>query len=309
MNYKLPIACMVLCVLGAGLAFAADEKKPEHKPATSAKSEKPEKDAKSAPAAAPAFVTEGIKAMSEEMEKVIEDPKNGTRHVKCDYFEKSTEAVDQKVLIDLLGKKQHKDPRVDAYIKWQLLSLRKGMFDADLVDDVLKIYRVAPRPIVRPGADAEPQMAQMVQRLKKEEVTQFTALWDEKVATHYNIYQPMLEYRNELYARLPRDFKVVRAGFQDAEERARLGYEIGAFTKQLGADLRTVAASAKPVEIGAMRNLALNYADKGGTKFFKTVKYDDKKKSASWESSVVKFDKKTFETLASDLEQMAKSGF
>lgn len=304
MIHKLPVAWMVLCMFGGGVAFGADDKKPDStKPTSSARADK---DAK---AGTPEFVTEAIKSLSEEMEKVIDDPKGATRRIKSDYFEKSTESIDQKALIELLGKRQHKDPRVDAYVKWQLLSLTKGMFDAEVVDDVLKIYRSAPRPAPRPGSDMEPQMGQMVQRLKKEEVSQANLLWEEKIAAHLAVFQPMLDYRSELYGRMPRDFKVVRAGFQDAEERARLGYDIGTFTKQLGSDLRNVAATAKPVEIGQMRNLALSYADKGTTRTFKSVKYDDKKKAASWESSVVKFDKKTFETLASDLEQMSKAGF
>ena len=259
--------------------------------------------------AVPPVLETAITALTAEFEAVLKDPAGGTTREKSDYFLKTKDTVDESALLKVLASRINKDVRVDSYIKWQLISIQKGPFSEQNTKPSIQLYRKTPMPPVRPGSGNDGEMVSMLSRVNKDNYTEANQQWQAKLLAHDKTVLPMLGYRDELYGRLVRTNEVIRAGFDDADQRSQRGYEARTFITRLSGDLRSLAAGSKPVEINQMASLVMNYAGKAGNKAYNGIKFDDKSKKAAWETRPTGFDKKAMDKFANDLKDMSKSGF
>jgi hypothetical protein len=255
----------------------------------------------------PEFVTTGIEALKAEMEAALKDPVGATLREKSDFFATGSDTLDETELLKLLSKRHDRNPAVDAYVKWQLLSLQKVPFNDENTKAAFKLYRSAIAAPARPGTGADGEMQAMLRQVNKDNYAQANAAWEARISAHNRIVGPIWKYRDELYSRLPKSFEVVRAGFDDAEARMQRGYDVRKMVDQLSADLRGIAAGAKPVEINRMVQLARFYASREGAQTYDTLQED--KGNVKWKTGKLRFDKKKMEQLAKDLEETAKLGF
>lgn len=280
---------MLLCLLGIAGApgFAAEP--------TTKKSGEPE------------FVTKAIEALKGEMEEALKDPAKATIRDKSDYFATSSDTLPEEELAKLLGKRHDRNPAVDAYVKWQLLSIQKESFGEKTVAGVFKLYRSAVAAPARPGVGNDGEMQSMLRQVNKDNYTQANAAWESRLSAHNRVVAPIWKYRDELYSRLPKTFEVIRAGFDDAESRMQRGYDVKDIVNRLSGDLRGLAAGAKPAEINRMVQLARFYASREGPQTYDALQED--KGQIKWKTNKPSFDKKRMEQLAKDLEETAKLGF
>jgi hypothetical protein len=305
-------AVAVVAVVAASLAFAlampqATSHAQATKPATRAeRSDKSDDDV-------PPFVASAIKVLTEEIESAIKSPGASKVREKSDYFEKSTQTIEEQALLKILAQRISRDARVDAYVKWQLLSLQKQPFKPENARAATQLYRRTQAPPAMPGTGNDGVMASEIVRVKKDDVPAADTQWRAKIDAHRAVVQPMIEYREDLYSRIPRTFELVRAAFEDAHSRMERGYPSNDFVTRVEADLRSLAAGSKPAEINQMIGLVQKFSGLTGNRFYKGVKLrgGDKpdKDNVIWDTEVPGFDKKRMEKLATDLRDMAKAGF
>jgi hypothetical protein len=198
-----------------------------------------------------------------------------------------------------------------------LLSAQKGVFEEELGKQAIKLYQKAPNMPPRPGASGDPkeqaQLANVITGMKPEQVEEFNTKWKEKVTNETKFVQPILSYRDELFARLPRTYEAFRAGYEDALERAKAGYDTSGIVKRVNNDLRAQAAGMKPVEIGKLAALVQNYAGKTGatvnTELEVKESKDKKTKTVAWKATPMAISQKDCDALFKDLVEMSKAGF
>jgi hypothetical protein len=308
------VLILSLCVASVSLAGPGEKKEGEKKAATE-KTDKVEKETEKpkpkGDVAIPDALTNAAKEMATEFETALKDP-SGTFRDKSDYFAKSTEMFDQDAILTMLEKKHHKDPRVDAYVKWQLISAQKGQFDEAHTKRAIAVYtnkRPSPAPYPGTSPNEQAELANAIKGMKQTDVEAANAKWKEKLATHQRQYAPMLGYRDELYTRLPRNFETLHAAYEDALDRINRGYDASAFVKRVGQDLRSIAAGSKPVEIGKLATMVQYYSGKTGAVVSTDVIFDEKAKEVKWKTNPLSIDKKAADALYKDLVDMSKAGF
>ena len=252
-----------------------------------------------------------IDTLTAEMQRALNAPEHAVLRTACDYFDKRADTVAPDALLDALTRRLNRDPRIDGYVKWQLLSIQKTAFCGTIADRALQIYLRCPPPPARPGASAIDQrrLTAQIGTLKEADVQAFNQNWDETIRLSDLQFMPLLGFRDMLYARLPKNFDVLRAALLDADQRVQGGYDPKAFLKTVFADTRAWANGASKSDVTRMSDLVQMYATRDPTKRFTEIAYNDKKMSATWHTAGTRFDKKACETLAADLRQIANAGF
>lgn len=256
----------------------------------------------------PDFVKSGIESLKAEIEAVIKDPQGAVAiRDKSDYFSTISSALPESQLLELLGRRLNRNPVIDSYVKWQLLSLQKTPFSQENVPEAFKLYRSTMVAPVRLGVGNDREMQMLLKQVNKENLSQVNTSWLSQRTAHDRLAAPFWAYRDELYRKLPKTFEIVRAGFEDAEQRMQRGYYSKSFVDQLILDLRGLAAGAKPVEINQLAQFARYYAGREGVLVYDQIQED--KGKVKWKTLRFRFDKNKMNELASDLEETAKLSF
>jgi hypothetical protein len=138
------------------------------------------------------------------------------------------------------------DARAQAYVKWQLLSALGGKFPDELKARAIKAYRNAPVPTEHPARNRQ-EMDRRLNRIgimnADAEVGINQELGD--AIARYRLYiEPMLEYRDEFYKRLPGGYDTLVAGVQDTFDRVSQGAPATEFWRTVGGQVRAWALTA-----------------------------------------------------------------
>ena len=215
---------ILLCALslwGALLARAADVK------ATDTKKPEIKKPAAPDPKSI-AFINKTAQELVKEAAASMKEAGPNKLHDKSDLFGETPppEATPDAILA-ALEKQQSSDPRVDAYVKWQLLSGVKAAFPDELAARAVNAYRRAPEPFAHPGLERGKltSLLYKVGMMKKDRMDEVNKGFSDSVdkITADNLY--ILAYRKALYARLPLTGDSVMAGLDDVSLRVRRGLD------------------------------------------------------------------------------------
>jgi hypothetical protein len=167
----------------------------------------------------------------------VKDPTSHPLRRACDYFNGETASVPLEALLVVLekplpGPGGGGDPRVVAYVKWQLLSALPAELDVEAVDRLVRVYERAPLPPPRFGCAAGEQrrLDKLLPGARPQDDVPLTAKLQHAVDQAAHAHAPILAYRDELYRRLPTGKAKFLAGLTDAEQR--LG--VAASTEALG---------------------------------------------------------------------------
>jgi hypothetical protein len=176
---------------------------------------------------------------------------------KCDYFARGKpEGLTPEAIVAALEKPVSADARAEAYVKWQLLSGLDGKFPEELRARAINVYRRAPVPVNHPGLDH----AGLQRLLQRVGITKADAEPDINsefgdVITRYRVQiEPILEYRDELYARMPPGFETLAAGLEDIYARVSHGAPANEFWTTVSAGVRSWALTSS--DSAKMRQLA-----------------------------------------------------
>jgi hypothetical protein len=265
-----------------------------------------------------AAVSKAVAALKKEFADHAKDPIAPIRK-DSNYFVQSPDGeVTVEAILTALERRVGDEPKMDGYIKWQLLSGIKGKVDGKLAGRAIAIYQRAPQPAIRPGTDdaEKRQLQQMLPpRVEDAEVAdQYNKEWTEKVFRARQANEPIFRFRDELFEKLPASLGTFRAGLQDAYLRVMNGYAADKFVEGMEKDIRDWAHEARPAELNDLANLLRGLAREmtGKTprspEYFTQVHYDSKNQKLSWDKGRANFAKdKDLTDLADYLNQRANT--
>lgn len=132
-------------------------------------------------------------------------------------------AVSPEAILTGLEKSVSNDPRLTAYVRWQLLSAAPKQFpdEPKVLQRLSNAYRRAPLPPPRVGVSPQDQakLDAALTGARKEDDAALSVKLEEIAAAEAAANRPMLAYRDELYSRLPQGYDSLLAGFADAHDR------------------------------------------------------------------------------------------
>jgi hypothetical protein len=194
------------------------------------------------PAASP--VPAAVAALLKEYQSVMKEKKGEGLREKCDYFTTSpADGVTPELILAAIEKPIGSDPRAEAYVKWQLLSGFQGKFPDPLKARAIQAYRRAPLPHAHPGlahGDLERTLSRVGVMNQEREMPINKEFGDAIQAYRVNI-EPILEYRDELLARLPIGYETYVAALSDVYDRVSHGAPANGFWTTLAAAIKSWA--------------------------------------------------------------------
>ena len=209
----------------AAAAHAADKgAAPPADPPTAAPAKAPKtppvKAKKPAADPADALINDAITKLSAEYDAAR---KGKALRTEADYFESPPPALTAEKVLNAIAKPVAKEPAMDAYVRWQLLSAIANVIDDEkLAAKVLTIYRSAPQPMPRIGTEHNSRkvLNRMVQDRSVSDaqaITQFENAMEKWVA--YNA--PIYAFRDALLAKARPSADLIVAAIGDAADRYR----------------------------------------------------------------------------------------
>jgi hypothetical protein len=267
-------------------------------------------------AKANAGVAKAVAALKKEYADHAKDPIAPIRKDSNYFAENADGEVTVESILNALERRLGDEPKMDGYIKWQLLSGIKGKVDGKLGPRAVAIYQHAPQPAIRPGTD-DGEKRQLQQMLPPhvedaELADQYNKEWTEKVFRARQANEPIFRFRDELFEKLPASLGTFRAGLQDAYMRVMNGYPADKFVEAMEKDIRDWAGTGNPGELkdlaSLLRGLAKEMTGKTprSPEYFTQVHYDSKNQKLSWDKGRANFAKdKDLTDLADYLNQRA----
>jgi hypothetical protein len=246
------------------------------------------------PGASP--VAPAITALVKEYQTSLKEKNGEGLREKCDYFTSAEkpEGVTPEAIVAALEKPipGAADARAEAYVKWQLLSGIPGKFPDELKPRVIKAYRRAPLPTDHPARNHR-VLDQKLYRIglfnQDAEVGINKELAD--AIARYRLYiDPILEYRDEVYRRLPGGYDTLVAGVQDTFDRVSHGAPATEFWKTVGGQVRAWALTASDANrlremAGAIIKLNEYVKDEQNKPYYRvTFSTDAKNGGLKWQS-------------------------
>lgn len=198
-------------------------------------------------------VREAVAAMTREFELFLRKPSSSVR-TSSDYFKGKSDIAPDAITAALQG--EGPDPRVSAYVKWQLLSGLPDRLDGDVARQVLHAYHAAPAPLMRPGvSNADRQkLDQLLAGVKQGDEGPIVEQFEAAVNEVRRGNTPILAYRDELYRRLPKNFDTFAVALDDLQQRQNASAEGKETVKLLIKDMRdwSVSEAATPQALTAL---------------------------------------------------------
>jgi hypothetical protein len=182
----------------------------------------------------------------------------------------------------------------------------QSKFGDDLYKRAVTVYRRAALPGGHPGTDKR-QLTRDVRGLKKDQIGAAQKEFDQVIEQFREQNKLFLQYRDELYSRLPNKVEALYAGLEDAAERASAGLNATGIFDTVAAGIRSWAiteAKSGQVQamIGAVQNLKDLVSHEGNRPYNKII---EDKGMVKWKSEGGTLDPKKPEELVKFLESNA----
>jgi hypothetical protein len=252
---------------------------------------------------ATAAINKAVATLTKEFAEHEKDAINPLRKTSNYFKEKDSGGGDvtHEAILSALEKTVNRDPRIDSYIKWQLLSAVNDRFDPKLGYKAVSVYQRAARPAMRPGIE-ESEKRELVLMLPPppiddaETADEINRQWKERLYKAGVANDFVLRYRNELFSKLPLSGAVIRAGLEDAYTRVMNGISSDKFFEEnISKSAKEWANGASSGELQEIANLVGAVAGEltGKTpkspEFFTQVRHDAKNSKINWEKGRATF--------------------
>jgi hypothetical protein len=212
-----------------------------------------QKSAPRTPALEKAAVEKAVGDLKREYAAHLKNPAGAALRSVCDFFAKDSSQIPPDTLLAALEKPMPGDNRQAAYVKWQLLSGLPQPPDARCVGRLLGIYERAPLPAARYGCSAQEkrQLDAALAGARLQDDVRLTEKLEETVARGFAADQPIIEYRDELYRRLPPGRDEFVAALRDAHARVAVGAQKDKLAEALATDLQAwaIAGDDRPGQV------------------------------------------------------------
>lgn len=278
MTFRNSVRLVTLAALLVAAA-AAHAAEPATRPATT----RPRVDSGAARAAMQAAISE----LSKEFQSSLRRSGSPAR-TKSDYFtDNPSEAVTPEAVATALSRSSDGDPRLAAYVKWQLLSaLPEKVEEPKIAAALVRAYKTAPPPMPRPGVAPRErsQLDKLVQGARETDRQKVTEQF-EKLTEQSDVSNgPILAYRDELLRRLPPSNETFAAAFADAVQRLDAGLDVADHTETIAQSVREWAMSgnATPQQLNDMLKAVRQLKGKEGPDYYDAVNWDEKARRLEW---------------------------
>lgn len=215
---------------------------------------------------------DAVDELRKEFATAAKNPKKPIR-AACDYFAQGApDGVAVESVLSALEQRLDADPRVSAYVRWQLMSALPRAIDPAMTNRVLAIYRQAPKPAPRFGlAEKEQQSLDgMLGAFKKTDDVLLTSRLEAAAKVGVDQNKPILAYRDEWYRRLPKTPPTFAAAFEDAYERQTLAAGAEDFSPLVIVDVQNwlVIGGAQPAQCAALAGVVAKLRDKPAPSYY-----------------------------------------
>ena len=208
-----------------------------------------------------AVLESAVSELKKEFAAHQKDPQKAPLRTQCTYFLDHPAQVAPESLLGAIDQVTGTDPRLVAYVRWQLLSGAPKKFEPEpkLLPRVLEAYRRAPLPPPRFGTSPQDQakLDASLKDVRKEDDARLSTMLEELGRREAEANKPILAYRDELYARLPTGYDALVAGLRDAAERTAAAAGGGTSDEHAGRVVKDAQAwaqsgSAEPKQCGQL---------------------------------------------------------
>jgi hypothetical protein len=210
----------------------------------------------------------------------------GKLREKSDFFgEVVPPEITPDAILTVIEKSQNSDARIDAYIKWQLLSAVSGQFPPELASRALAAYSKAPEPINAPGLDRRKlnSLLYRVGSMKKDKMDDVNKEFGTSLSKNGSDNSTILNYRKAMYQRLPVSSDTLMAGLEDMFVRVRHGVAVGDLWDTVAGSIQSWSLTAEPRQresIVSALNKLLGTAKDDRYKPYMRVTWNDDPKNA-----------------------------
>jgi hypothetical protein len=234
---------------------------------------------------------------------------------KSDYFGATPPAeITPQAILTSLDRTQSSDARIDAYVKWQLLSGVPGKFAPELVSKAISAYHRAPEPYSHPGLDRG-RLQSMLFRVgitKRESMGPLNEEFGGRIDKFNKQNHYILSYRNDMYAHLPGgdNADAMMAGMEDIFVRVRHGIASKEIWEAVSSSMQgwsvTAEARQRNAMIAALESLLATVRSDRNKPFVKVTWSDDPKTGGlRWQDEAALWDKPIEDQIAS-MKEAAK---
>lgn len=203
-----------------------------------------------------------------------------------DYFEKSPNAeMTAEVIAAMLTRRQGSSDSMDAYIKWQLLSGLPTPISEQLLGDAVAAYRNAPALESRPGMT--PDQRKILDRALKQsdEPANIKGMLIDESRRIDILNEPVVSYREDLFAKLPDSFDVMQAGLLDLYQRAQAGVTPSRFIGKVAGRINKWSAQADQADIQNLSAMLDELLNAKVPDYYFDVRFDQNGNTYVWTSS------------------------
>ncbi len=251
-----------------------------------------------------------VKALTKEIETSLRTRISMPRGAS-DYF-KDNPASDlpPQIVAGALRRVGGADPRIIAYVRWQLLSGLAGELDAKTIADLMQAYRAAPVPRPRPGVGAEDreQLSSLLKGATQSDEPALQTQFAEITEALDRDNAPVLAYRDALFELLPPGFDSTAAGFEDVLQRMEGGHDPLPLTRTICDSVNDWSATASPAELKRMLAALQPLVREKGNAFYDRIAWDGRSKRVVWKTDTPALsDSKPLKELLSALEDRIAS--
>lgn len=204
---------------------------------------------------------------------------------ESDYFQDGN-GVSMDGLIKTLGNRVHQNPRIDAYVKFQLLSAAQS-FEGQQALDAMKAYVLgSPTLIALPGLTQQEQQKwnQKAITAKREDLDQINQEWNDALAPFIEANQIILAYRDLMRSKIqpPEEtkHKFFQAYLEDLSQRAAAGFEMDKDFNAASKSILAWAQTAKKEQIKELQSALKEYIARKPPKFYEKLTWRNDK--ATW---------------------------
>lgn len=230
------------------------------------------------------MIQTAIAELTKEIESALRRGEDPPR-VQSDYFSAVVAAdLQPAAVIAALQRPIGDDPRVTAYVKWQLLSGLTDELDEQTAGELLHVYRTAPPPVPQPGMD-KPQrddLERMIRNARETDADALSERFEQRVGRVERDNAIILSYRDALFAKLPVRYETLAAGFEDVAARLNVGADAAAHARTVCKALPEWAMNAPPDQLKAMARAIGELEKKKGQPYYRRLYWSESNRKLQW---------------------------
>jgi len=238
------------------------------------------------------LVADAIKTLTAEYQDAIKKNSSLPR-TKPDYFDNVAAKPPIESVLRALSQRVAQNAQADAYVRLQLVSALPHTIEGALGEEAARLLAVGPELLTVPGS-TQPErrdLDKIAQRTKMQDITNVMSQWQTHVQDVEKRNQNAIDYRTELFKRLPVSRNKIDASLEDLRQRVQAGIQSRDYFRAIGSDVRVWAQqSARPAELRQVAQTIKMMSDQLKTTVYETLEFNDQQRRATWRSREVRID-------------------